>query len=1019
MDQNYLNNAVRIEDFNIMANTLSVKKKAKVILITDACHSGKLAGSDNKGRALVGEQLTQVKNNEIRIASCESEQLSQEDVAWGGGRGAFSYYLVNGLKGLADKGGEDDRDGVVTLFELKDYLEDKVTTDVIRIKSEEQIPVVEGRLLTKMSIVDDDVLDSLNNLSNNVSQGQSGGSRSVNSLTTPADLYFEALVNQDFSERQSIKAWGDIPETVIINQVLKNYPIDLLVNIDQESNSHLSADDITNWSQSLNTDVKAQNDFKYRLAAMLHDKVQEAINDYLIGDREHLEKRQYYNLQPEEFIALSTLLQNAMVLINEENYLHQIMKAKSLYFDGIATRLEVYQNPNTDSLITEAISIQNKALAIDDKAAYVNNELGILYKIKKDLTTAETFFTKALQLAPKWALPYSNLGGLYLQTDEFEKGLDYANKAILLQPDYHMAYISRGRNAEQLNNLLLAEESYLKAIKLNDQHFLPYENLAYLYLKTGNYSKSQFYFEEVERLLSGVSLAFLPTSEAFDAVLDMDGHGFDTPSICLMDPEDFGSQDVMAFTVYAMEKLELGDTTTAEIYFKKAVMVNPNNPIVYRYLGDIAYFKKDLVSAEDWYTRAKSNYLPKDEFDQYCLTISHNQQYKECNVLERYMELHFKVEDLSYLLGDIYTDQNHFDLAEIIYKDLIKSYPSGRINYMLLWQLYEKQGRYEDAQNTIHNFGHQTTKSNYYAELFAFYNRCISAGLSAVEYDYKSASLLYRYIMESPSSDFQEFGIARKDEELYASPMSMEQFQIRGTQKYFSYSSLPSLPVTGAIKIYESILPQVNKGRKAEILIKLGDLKDFMGYDQSSKEYYVEAEKMIDNWASLRMKLFEKYTYFDELTAALRQLDKMDMQGQLLYRMYPEYIEMNIHEGKYLKSDSLLTRAEYLSIQNNSDLTLLKAKRYLLSENPYDAIKEYKNVLINREYDPELNYSIARTYAYMNQKKNALNHLKIAVNNDFNYTYVLDKDPFLSTLREEKKYNEIRNLLPTSDNSFE
>ncbi|MBC7422527.1 MAG: caspase family protein, partial [Ferruginibacter sp.] len=41
---NYSNNAVSINDLNNTANILTINNGAKVILITDACHSGKLAG---------------------------------------------------------------------------------------------------------------------------------------------------------------------------------------------------------------------------------------------------------------------------------------------------------------------------------------------------------------------------------------------------------------------------------------------------------------------------------------------------------------------------------------------------------------------------------------------------------------------------------------------------------------------------------------------------------------------------------------------------------------------------------------------------------------------------------------------------------------------------------------------------------------------------------------------------------------------------------------------------------------
>jgi len=89
--ENYINQAIRLEDLNHIANTLSIDRKAKVILITDACHSGTLAGNNFRGNMLVGDQLRTVKGSETRITSCGPDQLSNEDEGWGGGRGVFSY----------------------------------------------------------------------------------------------------------------------------------------------------------------------------------------------------------------------------------------------------------------------------------------------------------------------------------------------------------------------------------------------------------------------------------------------------------------------------------------------------------------------------------------------------------------------------------------------------------------------------------------------------------------------------------------------------------------------------------------------------------------------------------------------------------------------------------------------------------------------------------------------------------------------------------------------------------------
>ena len=124
---NYVRLSLSIDYLNDIANTLSVQTDANVVLITDACHSGKLAGNKFKGTFLVGEQLRAVKNKEIRITSCSADQLSSEMADWGGGRGVFSYYLINGLKGLGDK----EKDGNVTLDEIKSYLDSSFVRDAV------------------------------------------------------------------------------------------------------------------------------------------------------------------------------------------------------------------------------------------------------------------------------------------------------------------------------------------------------------------------------------------------------------------------------------------------------------------------------------------------------------------------------------------------------------------------------------------------------------------------------------------------------------------------------------------------------------------------------------------------------------------------------------------------------------------------------------------------------------------------------------------------------------------------
>lgn len=98
------------------------EKRVRVILITDACHAGKLAGSAIGGPQLVAKALRDQFTDEIKIMACQPNEKSYESPSLGGGRGAFSYYLIEGLQGLADENG----DGQVHLRELMRFVSHQV-----------------------------------------------------------------------------------------------------------------------------------------------------------------------------------------------------------------------------------------------------------------------------------------------------------------------------------------------------------------------------------------------------------------------------------------------------------------------------------------------------------------------------------------------------------------------------------------------------------------------------------------------------------------------------------------------------------------------------------------------------------------------------------------------------------------------------------------------------------------------------------------------------------------------------
>jgi hypothetical protein len=138
----YAISAINVRILQEYVSTMSAKG-VEVILITDACHSGKLAGGI-EGLQNIATVMEANWKSEIKFLSCQPGELSLENKQWGNGRGLFSYELVNGMAGMADR----NKDGKVTLQELNLYLAEHVNDEA---KPLEQNPVISGDMATVIS----------------------------------------------------------------------------------------------------------------------------------------------------------------------------------------------------------------------------------------------------------------------------------------------------------------------------------------------------------------------------------------------------------------------------------------------------------------------------------------------------------------------------------------------------------------------------------------------------------------------------------------------------------------------------------------------------------------------------------------------------------------------------------------------------------------------------------------------------------------------------------------------------
>jgi uncharacterized caspase-like protein len=106
-----------------------VLKAKRVLTFADTCHgygfTGQRTGSaETTGNNLVNQYIEHYAGQGQRavITASDISEASFEDAKWGEGHGVFTYYLLRGLRGEADR----NHDGVVTAGEIFRYLQESV-----------------------------------------------------------------------------------------------------------------------------------------------------------------------------------------------------------------------------------------------------------------------------------------------------------------------------------------------------------------------------------------------------------------------------------------------------------------------------------------------------------------------------------------------------------------------------------------------------------------------------------------------------------------------------------------------------------------------------------------------------------------------------------------------------------------------------------------------------------------------------------------------------------------------------
>ncbi len=422
-------------------------KVGRVLLFVDVCKAGTIGTIHN---TTVNSDVENFKNLEgqlLGMMAGRRKELSLEGPEFGGGHGAFSYYVLKGIEGAAD----DNGDGVVDGNELIRY----VVTQVPRATGDKQHPqdISPGNVDIKLS----DMKKAGINMAHwrRVIDARSGDPVYLASAS-PAEAPLEPQAPEELDRFNAALGAGRI--------------------LPADRDNAFSA--LQSLKPVLAPEQYQQRENQLRIA--LENKGQEVLLRYLAGDESPQSR--------EEFERGGRYMDAARTLTQESLYL----EGRQDFFQG---RALLFQKK-----FLEAAQLLEQSVRIDPGGAYGFNALGIAYLEQAQYDKAIPAFRDAIRRAQHWSYPLHNEALAFVETGDYKSAIRAYQEAIRLTPKYSYLPYNLGLVYQRLNRRKDAEAAYRKATTLAPNSAEPFNALGTLKASEGKRTEAeQLYRQSLQK----------------------------------------------------------------------------------------------------------------------------------------------------------------------------------------------------------------------------------------------------------------------------------------------------------------------------------------------------------------------------------------------------------------------------------------------------------------------------------------------------------------------------------------
>lgn len=665
-------------------------KGVEVYFIMDACRSNELPGG-TEGQGFLNAAISEKRVGEIIMLATGAGQESLEDATIGTGHGLFTYYLVDGLSGMADSMGTVDNK--ITVEEIKKYVDKNVPTIAQQRFKRKQDPVfccTENNNQV-VSIVDPEYLRKWIQTKKLQSKGPGNSAHSI--INSPrsrgafslADTILIEAYNLFNNAVKQSKLIGNASAEYYYNLMARKFPGNSYT-VDAQSTL---AVEFINFAQSkinLYLDCKDASSIQ-KLRAQIED---EDKSEEITSSFDRMEK-----VAQQEFFDVGNMLEKAIDIIREDdpNF------AKSLEGRMYFFKARGYFGRGRKLVdIKNAFQFAYTAYASDRNAAYILNTLSSLHLDNNRIDSAVYYAKKAIIAAPKWRYPYVTLAFAYKTMNRPDSAIKYYNKSIEVDPDNADAYVDLGHYYYSLSKGDSAISYYEKALRIEPNNPYASSNIGWVNYGRKNYGEAIPYFKQSINANPKFINSYNGLSKTFFAIKEYDSARI-YYSKAFANYQDKSIVNVFIGNFYK----DLKEYDSAKVYYRQAATLDPNYEEAFNNLGRASFALKQLDSATFYYKKA----LNANPYSAFAL-INIGLVYKE---LKRPDSTHFYFQQAiksepgnpSILnnLGVIYGQEKNYDSAKLYFRRALQLRPDYKPASNNLLKIFRELNQLDSITNYL------------------------------------------------------------------------------------------------------------------------------------------------------------------------------------------------------------------------------------------------------------------------------------------------------------------------------